>query len=79
MKVIYNRINEEFLTLKEAQDMLYEIAKTYSDLDQGYYSSMDIDECCERLNDENIYDCGKSFYVVEDDISKSDLQEVIYG
>lgn len=78
MKVIYNKIDEEFITLKEAQDIIYNI-----DINNGVnwsdYATMDIDDACDRLNKENIYDCGTCYYIVDDDISKADLLKVVHG
>lgn len=78
MKVIYNKIDEEFITLKEAQDIIYNI-----DINNGVnwsdYAKMDIEDACDRLNKENIYDCGTCYYIVDEDISKADLLKVIHG
>lgn len=78
MKVIYNRIDEDFIKLEEARDIIYEIDRI-KDTDWSDYSEMDIEEACERLNQENIYDCGTCYYIVEDDISTADLLNVIHG
>lgn len=79
MKMIYNRIAEEFLSVEEAQDIIYEIDKATKDVDFSNYSSMDLEDCCDRLNHEDIYGCGTNYYIVEDDISKSELLKIIYG
>ncbi len=79
MKVIYNRISEEFLTVEESRDIIFEIDRSQKDVEWSDYSSLDIDDLCDRLNQENIYDCGTCYYIVDDNISKRDLLKVIYG
>ncbi len=78
MKVIYNRIDEEFIKLEEARNIIYEIDRI-NEVDWSDYSEMDIEDACDRLNQENIYDCGTCYYIVEDDISKEELLKVIHG
>lgn len=78
MKVIYNRIAEEFIKLEEARDIIYEIDRI-NEVDWSDYSEMDIEGACDRLNQENIYDCGTCYYIVENDISKEELLKVIHG
>lgn len=78
MKVIYNRINEEFIKLEEARDIIYEIDRI-NDVDWSDYSDMDIEDACDRLNQENIYHCNTCYYIVENDISKEELLKIIYG
>lgn len=79
MKVIYNRISEEFLTVEESRDIIFEIDRSQKDVEWSDYSSLDIDDLCDRLNQENIYDCGTCYYIVDDNISKRDLLKVIHG
>lgn len=79
MNVIYNRIGEEFITVEEARDILFEIDRSTKEVDWADYSQLDLDDCCERLNSENVYDCGTCYYIVDENITKADLNKVIYG
>lgn len=79
MKVIYNRVSEEFLTVEESRDIIFEIDRSQKDVEWSDYSSLDIDDLCDRLNHEDIYGCGTCYYVVDEDISRADLLKVIYG
>lgn len=78
MKVIYNRISEEFITLQEARDIIYEIDRI-KNADWSNYSQMDLNDACDRLNAEDVYDCGTCYYIVEDNISKSELLKLVHG
>lgn len=78
MKVIYNRIDEEFITLNEAKDIIYEIDRI-NGANWEEYSKMDLEDACDRLNKENVYDCGTCYYIVDDNISKADLLKVIHS
>jgi hypothetical protein len=77
MRIIYNRIDEDRMSLKEGNDLLFEIRNAIEPTDVEYID--DIDELCEELNKENIYDCGTSFYVIEDTDSRTDILVKIYG
>lgn len=81
MKVIYNRIAEEFLTRREARIILFEIERIYKDEDVDYsdYSQMDLNDLCNRLNEQDVYGCGTVYYIVDEDISNSDLHKLING
>lgn len=84
MKVIYNRIAEEFLTCKEAKIILFEIERIDGerideDVDYSDYSQMDLNDLCDRLNEQDVYGCGTVYYIVDEDISNSDLRKLING
>lgn len=79
MKVIYNRIDEDFMTLNEANDVLFEIDRINADGEivelENHYDD-DIESVCEKLNNEDVYGCGTCYYVVEDDITSAELRKV---
>lgn len=79
MKVIYNRIDEDFMTLNEANDVLFEIDRINADGEivelENHYDD-DIESVCEKLNNEDVYGCGTCYYVVKDDITSAELRKV---
>ena len=79
MRVIYSRIEEEFITVEEARDILFQIDKTTKEVDWSNYAELDIEDACEKLNQEDMFGCGTSYYVVEEGITKADLLKVIHG
>lgn len=79
MKKIYGRIEEEFYTLEECQDFIYEIRRaTNTNISQEIFSSLTLEECCDILNQENIFDCGTCYYVVDEDITRKELLKAMY-
>ena len=79
MNVIYDRIDEDFLTVEEARDIIFEIDKMTKEVDWTDYSSLDLQDCCDRLNSENVFDCGTCYYIVDKDITKAELNKIVYG
>jgi len=75
MEVIYNKIDGDTLTLKEGNDVLFEIRNAISHTQVEYIQ--DLNNLCDELNKENIYDCGTCFYVIDEQATHLEILETI--
>ena len=79
MKKIYDNIEKEFYTLAECRDFIYKIRRaTNTNISWEIFSSLTLEECCDILNQENIFDCGTCYYIVDEDITRKELLKVMY-
>lgn len=80
MQKIYSRIEEEFYTLKECQDFIFEIKNNGENkIEWSEVANLDLDECCEILNHEDVFGCGTCYYVVDENINHSELLKLMYN
>ena len=77
-EAMYDRISEDIIPIIKARQYYEKDLIRYGFTKSEIENSSGID-FVEMLNEINIYDCGTCFYLVREDISPSELHEVVYG
>lgn len=63
-ELIYCKIENEHYTVEEARDFLYEIKRVSNpDIQWSEFATLSLDECCEQLNQEDVFGCGSSYEI----------------
>ena len=61
-ELIYCKIENEYYTVEEARDILFEIRKDNNpDVTWSEFATLSLDECCEELNHEDVFGSGTSY------------------
>lgn len=65
MEKIYDNFERDYLTLEQAREILFEIARTTKDANWNDFAKLDIDDVCEQLDNEDLFVCGQRYLVVD--------------
>lgn len=76
MNCVYNRISEDIEEIEEAKNSYREVLTKYGITDNEI-NNCDDSELVEMLNELDLYGCGTCFYLVDENITYSELLKVI--
>ena len=76
MKNIYNRISEDMQEIEETKESYRNELIKYG-ITENEINNCDDTELVEMLNEIDMYGCGDCFYLVDENITYSELMKVI--